>query len=96
MTTSDILAATRSRLTPETWGKGGNGECLMRALGHIVVNPIRTKAYRLLFTCALGHGLGSLHMWQDAPERTLADVHALLDAAIVIAQDQERAVEVPA
>ena len=99
MTTSDILAATRARLTPETWGKGGgtsrSSECLMLALSQVVDHPIRTDAYRLLLTCALGHGPGSLHRWQDATERTLVDVHALFDAAVAIAQDQERAAEIP-
>ena len=89
MTTSQILVAARARLTPETWGKGHNGDCLMRALGQIVDRPTMTHAYSLLLTCTFGHFHGSLYKWNDAPERTLADVHALFDAAIAIAQEQE-------
>ena len=98
MLTSEILVAARALLTPETWGKGNDGECIMGALGLVAQEEIWSGAYPVLSVCALGHTGGPLFKWNDAPERTLADVHALFDAAIAIAHQQEQAVavEVPA
>ena len=99
MTTTNVLLAAKARLTSETWGKGhnvgvGRSECVMSALGYVVGIPIQTPAYPLLSICALGHPHGPIYKWNDAPERTFADVHALFDAAIAIAQEQEQAAKV--
>lgn len=48
-------------------------------------------ALELLSRVTTGAPYGDVPAWNDAPERTLQDVHDAFDAAIVIAEQQERA-----
>jgi hypothetical protein len=100
MTTSEILKAARARLTPETWGKGdgtndamripANRSCVAMAVslcgGYDFIDALH------LLSCVMtGEYEGDIPSWNDAPERTLQDVHDALDAAIAIAKQQEAA-----
>ena len=103
MTSADILIAARARLTPETWGKGhdiraptGGRECILVAIGKVASVEERPDTWVLLAECATGNRYADIGGWNDAPERTLADVHALFDAAIAIAQQREVSAAVPA
>jgi hypothetical protein len=54
------------------------------------VDPIEDKIHGILnATCERLHGVMSYIHWQDRPERTVEEVLALFDAAIVEADAQE-------
>jgi hypothetical protein len=83
METHEILIAARKLIeTPEKWGKGGNGptpvgsRCLYLALdGNADEEDAAMRA--------LGFGsIREVYDWNDAKERTHAEVLARLDAAI--------------
>lgn len=101
---SQILKAAKARLTPETWGQGDGGQsCLSMPDGRLCTamaiawrqdstHEERHVAIELLaktITGASEYNSDLIPCWNDAPERTLADVHAAYDAAIAIAEQQE-------
>jgi hypothetical protein len=102
MTTSEVLIAAKARLTPATWAQGadagslvpGRRECAGIAImfgcagqGKDFVEPVRL--FSRVTTGRDATGIGSIARWNDAPGRTLRDVHDAFDAAIAIAQEHE-------
>jgi hypothetical protein len=94
MTTRETLQIARAALMQQGWCQGSwqdeNGRlCTVGALrraAHETHEQFAMEAYELL--CQLS-GAYHLASWNDCMERTLQDVLALFDAAIVIAQQQE-------
>jgi hypothetical protein len=78
---------------------GGLCYCLYGAINEAVVgNPFddcqdATTEYEEMLARAIGYDplfSGSLHEWNDAPERTQADVLAAFDRAIELAEQEAR------
>ncbi len=90
MTTLEILRRARELLaTPERWRKSGdkkaliNAKCLYLALDGTVDEEDAAIV-------ALGfRGPGEMWAWNDAPERTHAEVLARLDSAIAAEEAKE-------
>jgi hypothetical protein len=95
VTTVEVLRAAKALLTPETWGKGRSFQppadgkcCLLMAVSRVVQNGTEHGlATAALYRARNGAGVVC---WQDAPERTLADIHALIDRAITRERERER------
>lgn len=94
MTTNQILVAARALIEkPEAWGKGHKsnspkvGRCVLGALGG-VNNPHGTHFNDA--RKALEEAVGTLWLfeWNDAPERTHAEVLAAFDRAIEATKEQ--------
>lgn len=89
MDTLEILKAARAKIArPENWGKGRRGEdrsmlscCAAEAIEEVDIMPSieRRLAYRAVINAAGAEGLVS---WNDAPERTHAEVLAAFNLAI--------------
>ena len=94
----------KARLTEESWKQGAGttcdqwntypGDCVLTALGRAAMaldfdwsQWIAEK--RLLARLATGTPAGSVADWNDTPGRTLAEVHALYDAAIALVEQQD-------
>lgn len=89
MTPHQALIAARALIPDEDhWWRGArdlrdrNCECPITALKTVTMDaPWKTyTAARRLFAAAAG--CACVPDWNDAPERTLAEVHAAFDAAI--------------
>jgi hypothetical protein len=95
MTTSEILRAAKALLTPETWVNRcpdfGDVDhyCALSAIGASGGSATNHPAILLITRVATGKADGYVGEWNDAPGRTLADVHAAFDAAIAIAEQRE-------
>ncbi len=91
MSASDTLRAARSLLVPEgAWGQGiailpARYRCSFLAIG--AVSKSVDEASRAV--ASLRHAIGeeNIVLWNDAPERTQAQVIAAFDVAI--ARDEE-------
>ena len=88
MLPSEILQKAKDSLTEKTWGKGNRQEraggtlCAAEAIGiHGVDYTYCTSFLRYAISTS------SIVAWNDAPERTLAEVHAAFDKAIAAAKE---------
>lgn len=95
MTPLDILEAAREKIRdPAKWGKGHSWgrPPNVRCAGEVIEDSskldfdARQKAYEVL-ECAAG---GRLVDWNDAPERTHAEVLAAFNLAIAFERDMPR------
>ena len=88
MKPSEILQRAKDSLTDKTWGKGYPLErpkgtlCAMEAIEE--QQSKRVRCFRFLRAAT---GANTIAQWNDAPERTLAEVHAAFDRAIAAAQE---------
>ena len=88
MKPSEILQRAKDSLTEKTWGQGfrcyrpEHTLCALEALG--TLDNWDSPAFDL-FRSAIG--TESVTQWNDAPERTLAEVHAAFDKAIAAAKE---------
>lgn len=86
---AEVLREARSLVdTPEKWCKGtyGDGEgrhCISGTLRDVGAEEAYTFLQRTI------HTAGPLSSWNDAPERTHADVLAAFDKAIALAEAEE-------
>lgn len=80
MTTHEVLVAARNEIDRRGhcrgYGEGGEGFCVHQAIGWADSSPISEEASVLM------KDLGATVEWNDAPERTKAEVLALFDRAI--------------
>lgn len=95
--TVEVLEKAKALLTPETWGKGHGSQlpaagkyCVLQAMGAVArgFDWRDMEAADALLAEAFGARFG-LAGWNDAPERTLEEVHALIDRAVAYAKAQE-------
>ena len=99
MKPSEILERADALLTPETWGKGVNCRGGVLAEGKLCAGMAidkvslggshRAKEYFCVATNFGITGLADISFWNDAPERTLAEVHARFVQAIENAKRAE-------
>jgi hypothetical protein len=100
MKLSEILRAGKNAIETRGWCQGDelaihgppNGPCCAAtAIGPYEDDPFDFRAVNLLRQAAgIGGDMG-LATWNDAPERTKADVLAAYDKAIAAAEAQEQA-----
>lgn len=91
MKVSEVLRAARGRIdTPDKWCQGNyaDGDGRLCALGALMVDTNPPEALRLLYRAAdaAGSTVASIN-----DTRTHADVLALYDAAIALAEQEESA-----
>jgi len=97
MTPIQILKAARAKIEkPENWGKGRRGYersldtcCSAEAIEEVAWDGERQLAYGLL-KCAAGLTDCYISDWNDAPERTHAEVLATFNLAIALARNFPR------
>lgn len=94
MLPSEILQRAKDSLTLETWGKGLPAErlgtlCAMEAIAQLNAPYAFRLSSSHYLTAAIGYRIGyrSITSWNDAPERTLEEVHAAFDKAIAAAKE---------
>ena len=88
----EVLKRAKERLTPERWiqrGPGGDQEhdCLVTA---IMRGPFDDMDARYVASDAVRQFTDTImSRWQDRPGRTLAEVHAVIDLAILSLEASE-------
>lgn len=92
MKPSDVLREAKAKLTSETWGKGFPWErpgklCASEAIWAVANDWELWSAARDILMSYTGKNLVN---WNDASERTLAEVYAAFDAAITLAEAKGR------
>ena len=93
MKPSEILRAAKAKLTSETWGKEHSWQrpgklCASEAIMAVAAND--WKSWSAVWDILMPYTGKSLTNWNDAPKRTLAEVHAAFDAAITLAEAEGR------
>ena len=92
MKPSEVLREAKAKLTSETWGKGHYRQrpgklCTSEAIMAVAENWESWSAARNSLVPYTGKVIPA---WNDAPERTLAEVHAAFDTAIALAEAEGR------
>jgi len=96
MSTVDILIAARKKIErEEDWGKGVRHDrrsmdscCVAEAIEESAPMQSRKAAYEALRRAGgISNDWGALIEWNDAPERTHAEVLAAFDLAIALARN---------
>lgn len=91
MNAVECLVAARKKIEdPANWGKGKQANhrkvlCAITAIGHARAEAFGTDFWRAEWALREVIGRGSIVMWNDAPERTHAEVLAAFDKAIELA-----------
>lgn len=89
-----LLFDAKSALTPETWGKGHEINCNRKLCAATALRQAHINRGDNLYLIhswpPLLHAIGldravQISDWNDAPERTLLDVHSAFDRAIELA-----------
>lgn len=102
MTHHEILTKARAKIAdPDNWGKGLRGCsfdrrpletcCAAEAIEEVAptAHEVRRAAMRALYDAAgLEWNKDSIIHWNDAPERTHAEVLAAFDKAIALAKEE--------
>ena len=88
MKPSEILENAKALLTEETWGQGADRYdkhqiCIIDALKKF---PLESFALRRVYNLMRVQCAGNVSGWNDAPGRTLVEVHAAFDKAIELAK----------
>lgn len=92
----DLRAAKALIDTPEKWGKGARGiiaprRCIIHAVSDVIDcfgfgSDQRIREKEAFDALAAVRRIGSISIWNDAPERTHEDVMAVFDQAIAAAE----------
>lgn len=95
ITEADVLRRAKALLSTEDyWWRGekaGNrmgSVCIANAVWRFCEST-KAPAYRLLLRALGLETPTQIFAWNDAPERTFADIHAALDRAIALAEAGE-------
>lgn len=92
MRTSEVLEKAAEEIERSGWNQGsfyrGTSCCLLGAIGRVTKNDIASEDSAIAAFVMLS-GIGHPSKWNDAPERTAAEVIAALRAAAAQARTSE-------